>query len=153
MTESPRGSESQPPAEKLRARTHELQEAQDKLHVLRLCQLASDREVNELKAQLFKIGAKSIPSQPGVMMQQAAADEESDFESLRQTLASRLEELEIQDRLVAAADQERATHLAYIEYLKGQLAQAQLQRKAAPAASLSELYRRLRERLNRRRSA
>ena len=91
---------------RLEQRFRELCNAETTIHTLRLEQLARERQISELKAQLFAA---------------ATSGNASDKPATSTTAPEQPSEL--YDEIVAAADQERATHLEYIEYLKARLAE------------------------------
>ena len=91
---------------RLEQRFRELCNAETTIHTLRLEQLARERQISELKAQLF--AAATSGSAAGESARASAAIEQPS---------------ELYDEIVAAADQERATYLEYIEHLKARLAE------------------------------
>ena len=80
--------------------------AETTIHTLRLEQLARERQISELKARLF-----------------AAATSGTAAGEISSATASPEQPSELYDEIVAAADQERATYLEYIEHLKARLAE------------------------------
>ena len=98
---------------RLEQRFRELCNAETTIHTLRLEQLARERQISELKARLF--AAATSGSAAGEGVSSPTAPEQPP---------------QLYDEIVAAADQERATYLEYIEYLKARL--AELEAHAGP---------------------
>ncbi|MBV8727878.1 MAG: hypothetical protein JO233_08830 [Candidatus Eremiobacteraeota bacterium] len=97
---------------RLDGRLRELQNAEVTIHVLKLEQLARDRQICDLKARIFELETSAAGSHDERQSRERREDEPGP---------------ELYDALVAAAEQERATHLEYIEHLKAQLAAMQSQ--------------------------
>ena len=97
---------------RLEVRLKELQTAEATIHALRLEQLARDRQISTLKTRIFELEEAALVGNKDATQNKSQPD-------------SSQREGELYDHLVAAAEQERATHLEYIEHLKAQIAQLQ----------------------------
>jgi len=109
--------------DRLHERARELRSAEDSVHMLKLAQLARDREIEQLKSRIADLESE-VAGTPAVPQLPPSPPPRPDYralEQIRAELEMRAEELELQDRIVAAAERERATHMAYIEHLQAQM--------------------------------
>lgn len=113
---------------RLHARARELEAAEVTIQKLKLDQLARDRQISELKARLLMLEAAAIDAQDSAPPAGLRTDEYAELDRLKTELATRAQELELHDQIVAAAERERVTYRAYIEHLEAQLAEVQPQR-------------------------
>lgn len=112
---------------RLDARARELQAAGVTIHALKLEQMARDRQICELKARLFELEIASIDAQVDNLPATLGSGEPL-MKRTEVQLARHIEELALQEQLVAAAEQERAAHLEYIQHLKTELAESHRER-------------------------
>jgi len=108
---------------RLHARARELESAEGTIHKLKLEQLARDRQICELKARLAMLETAAIEAQDGARGAGLRTEQQAELDRLKMELATRTQELELHDQMVAAAERERATDRAYIEDLEAHLAQ------------------------------
>lgn len=113
---------------RLHARARELESAGGTIHKLKLEILARDRQIYELKTRVMRLEAEAVEPQRGTDSPVGPrAAEHAELNRLKIELASRAQDLELHDQIVTAAERERATYRAYIDYLQGELAESQLQ--------------------------
>ena len=119
---------------RLHERARELQTAEGTVHALRLEQLARDNQIHELRKRIAELETQvaAMPAERSAPPIQTN-DYAEELERIKAELSMRAQELEFQDRIVAAAQRERETHSAYVEHLRAQLAELRSPPQESPS--------------------